>query len=144
MQITDINLIGTNYVIQKGTFWNPIVFLVKGDYTAWEPYGQIRNKAGGDLYADFQFEPIILVTKTIGEGEESEEITCSRIKPFLTVSQTSTIPVTPTVKEGKPLIAGRNRWEYDIVLQHPTDSEIVLPVVQGLIEINDTVTVIND
>ena len=138
MQVIDVNLIGTEYVIQKGTFWNPVVFLLKGDYTEWTPHGQIRDKAGGELYASFQFESIVLVTKII----EEEEITYSRIKPFLNTTQTQNIPVTIAVKPNKPLIAGKNRWEYDILLSHPTDEEIILPVVQGLIEVNDTVTVI--
>lgn len=138
MQITNIDLIGDQYVIQKGAYWSPIVFLLVGNYTTWGQFGQIRDKSGGDLYADLNFQPIILVTKSIGGVNK----TCSRVRPFLTATQTKNIPATMIVKSSRPLIAGRNRWEYDVFLRHPTDHEIVLAVAQGLIEVSSTVTVI--
>jgi hypothetical protein len=110
-----------------------------GDYTNWSLFGQIRNRPDGDLFADFQFEPIILVDRV----EAGVTKTYSSIVPFLHASQTLAIPATKLVSTGQVVAVGKNRWAFDIVIRNPTNPEIVLPVSEGIVEASDRITVIS-
>jgi len=123
----NIPLIGSNK-IERGASWGPLEIFFPGDFTLWNPLGQIRTKAGGKLLAEFGFEPIILADKV-----ENGQIVgvYSRIAPFLTSIQTLAVLATmPT-----------NLWEYDIVLQNPFYLTQVFAVSEGLVEVSDRVTV---
>ena len=89
------------------------------------------------LYANFSFEPLILISLSI-EGVATE---CTRIIPFLTASAAFAVPVTKTTTG--PIIVGRHRWEYDIKIKNPSNSEQIFTVFEGLVETSDTVTVIS-
>lgn len=123
-----IPLTGSNK-IERGASWGPLEIFFPGDFTLWNPLGQIRTKAGGKLLATFGFEPIILADRV----ENGEIIgVYSRIAPFLTSAQTLAVPATiPT-----------NLWEYDILLQNPDSLTQVFAVSEGSVEVSDRVTVI--
>jgi hypothetical protein len=137
MKAVQLDLTG-DLLIERGSYYRSLSILFLGDYVDWDVFGQIRNKPGGDLYADFQFEPIVLVDRT--EGLETK--TYSRIVPFLGAGQTLDIPATKAVATGQPIAVGRNRWAYDIKIRSPFDSEIVLTVCEGVVEVSDRVTVV--
>jgi hypothetical protein len=134
-----VNLIN-DLRIERGCFWSPLTILLLGDYTNWELFGQIRNQPGGELlYADFQFEPIVLVDRV--ENEVTK--TYSRIVPFLGASQSLVIPPTKIINASTPIAVGKNRWAFDIKIRNPNNLEMILPVCEGAVEASDRVTVIN-
>jgi hypothetical protein len=125
--------------IERGCFWSPLTILLFGDYTDWELFGQIRDQTGSEsLYADFQFEPIVLVDRV----EDEVTKTYSRIVPFLGASQSLAIPPTKIISATTPIAIGKNRWAFDIRIRNPDDLEIVLPICEGAVEVSDRVTVI--
>lgn len=122
-----ISLTGSNK-IERGASWSPLEIFFPGDFTLWNPLGQIRTKAGGKLLATFGFEPIILADKV----ENGQVVgVYSRIAPFLTSVQTLAVPSTLS-----------NLWEYDIFLQNPDNLTQVFAVSEGPVETSDRVTVI--
>lgn len=122
-----IPLVGSNK-IERGASWSPLEIFFPGDFVLWNPLGQIRTKAGGKLLATFGFEPIILADRV----ENGEIIgVYSRIAPFLSSVQTLAIP--PTIS---------TLWEYDILLQNPSNLTQVFAVSEGPVEASDQVTVI--
>ena len=122
-----IPLTGSNK-IERGASWSPLEIFFPGDFTLWNPLGQIRTKAGGKLLATFGFEPIILADKV----ENGQVVgVYSRIAPFLTSVQTLAVPSTLS-----------NLWEYDIFLQNPDNLTQVFAVSEGPVETSDRVTVI--
>ena len=122
-----IPLTGSNK-IERGASWGPLEIFFPGDFTLWNPLGEIRTKAGGKLLAAFDFEPIILADKV----ENGQVVgVYSRIAPFLTSVQTLAVPATISTL-----------WEYDIFLQNPDNLIQVFAVSEGLVEASDRVTVI--
>lgn len=122
-----IALSGSNK-IERGASWGPLEIFFPGDFTLWNPLGQVRTKAGGKLLATFGFEPIILADKV----ENGQVVgVYSRIAPFLTSVQTLAVPATILTL-----------WEYDILLRNPNDLNQVFAVSEGPVEVSDRVTVI--
>lgn len=122
-----IPLTGSNK-IERGASWGPLEIFFPGDFTLWNPLGQIRTKAGGKLLATLGFEPIILADRV----ENGQVVgVYSRIAPFLTSVQTLAVPATILTL-----------WEYDILLQNPEDLTQVFAVSEGPVETSDRVTVI--
>lgn len=122
-----IALTGSNK-IERGASWGPLIIFFPGDFTLWNPLGQIRTKAGGKLLATFGFEPIILADRV----ENGQVVgVYSRIAPFLTSIQTLAVPSTLSTL-----------WEYDILLRNPNDLTQVFAVSEGPVEASDRVTVI--
>lgn len=122
--------------IERGSEWRRRTFAIEGNFTTWQIFGQIRKKAGDELYATFSFEPLISIIVPIG-GVPTE---CTRIVPFLTASAALAVPVTKSTT-GQPTV-GRHRWEYDIKIKNPLNPEQIFTVFEGLIESSDRVTVI--
>ena len=122
-----ISLTGSNK-IERGASWSPLEIFFPGDFTLWNPLGQIRTKAGGKLLATFGFEPIILADKV----ENGQVVgVYSRIAPFLTSVQTLAVPATLSTL-----------WEYDILLQNPNNLTQIFAISEGPVEASDRVTVI--
>lgn len=122
-----IALSGSNK-IERGASWGSLIIFFPGDFTLWNPLGQIRTKAGGKLLATFGFEPIILADRV----ENGQVVgVYSRIAPFLTSVQTLAVPATISTL-----------WEYDILLRNPNSLNQVFAVSEGLVEVSDRVTVI--
>lgn len=122
-----IALSGSNK-IERGASWGPLEIFFPGDFTLWNPLGQIRTKAGGKLLATFGFEPIILADKV----ENGQVVgVYSRIAPFLTSVQTLAVPATLSTL-----------WEYDILLQNPNNLTQIFAISEGPVEASDQVTVI--
>ena len=122
-----IALSGSNK-IERGASWGPLEIFFPGDFTLWNPLGQIRTKAGGKLLATFGFEPIILADKV----ENGQVVgVYSRIAPILTSVQTLAVPATLSTL-----------WEYDILLQNPNDLTQIFAISEGPVEASDQVTVI--
>ena len=122
-----IALSGSNK-IERGASWGPLEIFFPGDFTLWNPLGQVRTKAGGKLLATLGFEPIILADKV----ENGQVVgVYSRIAPFLTSVQTLAVPATILTL-----------WEYDILLRNPNDLNQVFAVSEGTVEVSDRVTVI--
>ena len=120
-------LTGSNK-IERGASWGPLEIFFPGNFTLWNPLGQIRTKAGGKLLTTFGFEPIILADRV----ENGQVVgVYSRIAPFLTSVQTLAVPATILTL-----------WEYDILLQNPEDLTQVFAVSEGPVETSDRVTVI--
>ena len=114
--------------IERGASWGSLIIFFPGDFTLWNPLGQIRTKAGGKLLATLGFEPIILADRV----ENGQVVgVYSRIAPFLTSVQTLAVPATILTL-----------WEYDILLQNPEDLTQVFAVSEGPVETSDRVTVI--
>ena len=114
--------------IERGASWGSLIIFFPGDFTLWNPLGQIRTKAGGKLLATFGFEPIILADRV----ENGQVVgVYSRIAPFLTSVQTLAVPATISTL-----------WEYDILLRNPNSLNQVFAVSEGLVEVSDRVTVI--
>ena len=120
--------------IERGSEWRRRTFAIEGNFTSWQIFGQIRKKAGDDLYASFSFEPLISIIVPIG-GVATE---CTRIVPFLTASAALAVPVTKSTTG--QITVGRHRWEYDIKIRHPTNSEQIFTPFEGLVEVSDRVT----
>lgn len=122
-----IALSGSNK-IERGASWGPLEIFFPGDFTLWNPLGQIRTKAGGKLLATLGFEPIILADRV----ENGQVVgVYSRIAPFLTSIQTLAVPATISTL-----------WEYDILLRNPNDLTQVFAVSEGPVEASDQVTVL--
>jgi hypothetical protein len=113
------------YAIEKGALWR-MTILVEGDYTTYGCRGQIRDKEDGELYADFQFEPLITVLRTVNR----EEVVFTRIMVYLGAPQTMALPTT------KP----RQFLRYDVEIFHPTDVNIVHRLVLGDVETSPNIT----
>ena len=122
--------------IERGSEWRRRTFAIEGDFTSWDIFGEIRKKAGGDLYGAFDFEPMISIIIPIN-GAATE---CTRIVPFLRASVALSLPATKSLSAGQTIVIGRHRWEYDIKMKHPTNSERIFTPFEGLVEVSDRVT----
>ena len=81
MRTVKFDLVG-DLKVERGSEWRRRTFAIEGDFTSWDIFGEIRKKAGGELYGAFNFEPMILITIPIN-GVATE---CTRIVPFLRAS----------------------------------------------------------
>jgi hypothetical protein len=135
MRTVKFDLVG-DLKVERGSEWRRRTFAIEGDFTSWEIFGEIRKKAGGELYGAFNFEPMILITISIN-GEPTE---CTRIVPFLRASVALALPLTKSPSAGQAIVIGRHRWEYDIKIRHPTNFERIFTPFDGLIEVSDQVT----
>jgi hypothetical protein len=135
MRTVKFDLVG-DLKVERGSEWRRRTFAIEGDFTSWDIFGEIRKKAGGELYGAFNFEPMILITISIN-GEPTE---CTRIVPFLRASVALALPPTKSPSAGQAILIGRHRWEYDIKIRHPTNFERIFTPFDGLIEVSDQVT----
>lgn len=135
MRTVKFDLVG-DLKVERGSEWRRRTFAIEGDFTSWDIFGEIRKKAGGELYGAFNFEPMILITISIN-GEPTE---CTRIVPFLRASVALALPPTKSPSAGQAIVIGRHRWEYDIKIRHPTNFERIFTPFDGLIEVSDQVT----
>ncbi|MFO0089604.1 MAG: hypothetical protein ACK518_02145 [bacterium] len=111
-----------NLAIEKGSLWDQMIILIKGDYTSLSCRGQIRDEEDGELYANFQFEPLITVTR---DGE-----VYTRVRPYLGATRTKSLPTT------KP----RQFLKYDIELFNALNQDIVYRLALGDVEVSLNIT----
>ncbi|MDJ0506583.1 MAG: hypothetical protein PX635_15300 [Nostocales cyanobacterium LE14-WE12] len=135
MRPVRFDLIG-DLKIERGSEWRRRTFAIEGDFTSWLIFGEVRKKAGGDLFGAFDFEPMIPIIIPIN-GVETE---FTRIVPFLRASVALALPPTKSPSAGQAIVVGRHRWEYDIKIRHPTNFERIFTPFEGLVEVSDRVT----
>lgn len=126
----------SDFKVERGSEWRRRIFAIEGNFTNWLIFGQIRKKAGGDLYGAFDFEPMIPIIVPIN-GIATE---CTRIVPFLRASVALALPPTKSLSAGQSIVVGRHRWEYDIKIRHPTNPDKIFTPFEGLVEVSDRVT----
>ena len=113
--VTKLDLVKDRAII-RGALWDLLTILRQGDLTAMQCRGQIRDEEDGELFANFEFEPLTTVVR--------DGVTYTRIKPYLGATHTRNIPTT----------ALRQTWFYDIELYDPLDDDIVYRIIDGVVE----------
>ncbi len=97
--VTKLDLVKDRAII-RGALWDLLTILRQGDLTALQCRGQIRDGEDGELFANFEFEPLTTVDR--------DGVIYTRIKPYLGATRTKQIPTT----------APRQTWFYDIERKH--------------------------
>jgi hypothetical protein len=126
------------YAIEQGTTLNWLTLVLDGDYTTWQPRGQIRDRyasEGGKIKSTFAFAPLTIGEVTLPNGQK---INGTIIRPQLTDEQTTTLDWAESkmVKRASlkdVAIPGRNVWVYDVELESPSGE--VMRVAEGWIEV---------
>lgn len=113
--VTKLDLVKDRAII-RGALWDLLTILRQGDLTAMQCRGQIRDGEDGELFANFEFEPLTTV--------DIDGVIYTRIKPYLGATRTKQIPTT----------APRQTWFYDIELYDPLDDDIVYRIIDGTVE----------
>jgi hypothetical protein len=132
------NLSGGCYAIQQGATLDWLTLFYKDqDITSWSPSGEIRNKyayQGGVVLANFSFDPLLYGSVTEG----GETFTATIIHPYLSATDTLSLPITLSRTSSDRVIVGRNAFVYDLKLESP-NGEVIM-VAKGLIEVMPDVT----
>jgi len=113
--VTKLDLVKDRAII-RGALWDLLTILHQGDLTAMQCRGQIRDGEDGELFANFEFEPLITVDR--------DGVIYTRIKPYLGATRTKQIPTT----------APHQTWFYDIELYAPLDDDMVYRIIDGTVE----------
>lgn len=126
---------GRSYAIQQGASFDWLTFHYPDDVSSWNPRGQIRTdyrSRGGNLVADFDFDPLVYVSQTINGTTAFR----TKIKPKLSAITTASMSFNLKRRKTSEDVAvpGRNVWVYDIELERPLDG-LVVKISRGFVEV---------
>lgn len=120
--LTDLDTPGKCYAPVQGDTFDWLDFFIEGDFTLWNPKGQIRDnvaeKAKLPPIVNFSFLPLTYGTYTITPEGMLAPVTglFTKISPRLSAAQTALFLMRKQrLPGGKPLI-GKNVFIYDVEL----------------------------
>ncbi|MBW4666451.1 MAG: hypothetical protein KME60_03145 [Cyanomargarita calcarea GSE-NOS-MK-12-04C] len=131
------------YAIEQGATFNWLTLVLDGDFTTWQPRGQIRDRYvenGGTIKASFTFPTLVQGSAALPNGGTA---TGTILRPQLSDEQTTSLDwlATKMAKRSnnkEQAIIGRNVWVYDIEIESPAGE--VMRVVEGYVEVSPEAT----